>query len=78
MEIPAGTLRGMGATLVSMLGTVLGVCGIRWIWTLLLLPLYRDCGFLYLCYPVSWIFVGVLLIIIHLGYQKKLERLIHS
>ena len=58
MDTTTGALRGMGASLVPMVISVLGVCGIRlgWIFTIFQLPQFHTPLWLYISYPVSWIF----------------------
>ena len=54
MDVSTGALRGMGASLVPMIISVLGVCGIRllWIWTVF--PVFHTTDCLYISYGVSW------------------------
>lgn len=58
MDTTTGALRGMGASLVPMIISVLGVCGIRlgWIFTIFQLPQFHTPLWLFISYPVSWIF----------------------
>lgn len=74
MEIPAGMLRGMGATFVSMLGSILGVCGIRWTMLLLFFPIVNTLEFVYLCFPVSWVVTGIVFIIIYVILKKRMDK----
>ncbi len=57
MDVSTGALRGMGASLIPMIISVLGVCGVRivWIYTVFQLPAYHTPECLYLSYLVSWI-----------------------
>ncbi|MBQ8288158.1 MAG: MATE family efflux transporter, partial [Clostridia bacterium] len=57
MDVSTGALRGMGASLVPMLISVLGVCGLRilWIYTIFRIPAYHTPECLYLSYTVSWL-----------------------
>ncbi len=57
MDTTTGALRGMGASLVPMVISVLGVCGIRlgWIFTVFQIPRFHNPLWLYISYPVSWI-----------------------
>ena len=52
-----GALRGIGASFVSMILTVLGICGIRvlWIYTVFQIPRFHSQTVLYVSYPLSWI-----------------------
>ena len=58
METTTGALRGMGASMSPMIISVLGVCGIRmgWILTIFQLPQFHTPWWLYVSYPISWIF----------------------
>ena len=56
MDVSTGALRGLGASFVPMLISVLGVCGIRigWICTIFQIPQFHTPQSLYLSYPISW------------------------
>ncbi len=56
MDVSTGALRGMGASLVPMIISVLGVCGIRilWIYTVFQIPQFHTPQCLYFSYTVSW------------------------
>ncbi len=56
MEVSTGALRGMGASLVPMLISVIGVCGFRigWIMTVFRIPEYHTLESLFFSYPLSW------------------------
>ena len=57
MDVSTGALRGMGASTVPMIISVLGVCGIRllWIATIFQIPQYHTVDCLYVSYTVSWV-----------------------
>ena len=57
MDVSTGALRGLGASLVPMLISVLGVCGIRilWIYTVFQLPGLHTPQVLFQSYGVSWL-----------------------
>lgn len=56
MDVSTGALRGMGASGVPMIISILGVCGIRigWISTIFQIPQYHTPQCLYASYPISW------------------------
>ena len=58
MEVTTGVLRGMQASLLPMIISVLGVCGVRigWILTIFQSEQFHTPEGLYVSYPVSWIF----------------------
>ena len=57
MDVSTGALRGLGASFVPMLISVLGVCGIRigWIATVFRMPQFHTPQCLYISYALSWI-----------------------
>lgn len=56
MEVCVGALRGMGLSVSSMVISILGVCGFRVVWTLLIFPIpqFHSLRSLYISYPISW------------------------
>ena len=56
MDVSTGALRGLGASFIPMLISVLGVCGVRigWIYTIFQLPQFHTPQCLYISYPISW------------------------
>ncbi len=57
MDICTGALRGLGESLLPMLISVLGICGLRlaWIYTVFQIPQFHTPQMLYLSYLVSWL-----------------------
>jgi putative MATE family efflux protein len=58
MDTSTGALRGMGASMTPMIISVLGVCGVRlgWIFTIFQIPQFHTPWWLYVSYPISWLF----------------------
>jgi len=54
MNIMSGTLRGMGASIFSMMTAIIGVCGIRIVWIFTVFKAIATFESLFLCFPVSW------------------------
>ena len=61
MDISTASLRGMGESVIPMVISILGVCGIRvgWIYTIFQIEAFHTPQCLYLSYPVSWVIVFV-------------------
>ena len=57
MDVSTGALRGLGASFVPMVISVLGICGLRifWIYTIFQIPRYHTPQCLFFSYTVSWI-----------------------
>ncbi len=54
MDVLVGSLRGMGYSVLPMLASIVGVCGIRITWILTLFAINHTLETLYLSYPISW------------------------
>ena len=76
MEIPGGALRGLGISMPPMLASIIGVCGIRIGWILLLfpIPMFHSIQSIYWSYPISWLITALLQLgmFIH-AYRKRLK-----
>ena len=61
MDISTAALRGMGESVIPMIISILGVCGIRvgWIFTIFQFEAFHTPQSLYLSYPISWVIVFV-------------------
>ena len=58
MDVFCGIMRGMGASVVPMVVSILGACAFRIFWIYVILPLHSTLDMLYISYPVSWILTG--------------------
>lgn len=76
MEVCTGALRGMGVSLMPMIASIVGVCGIRigWILTVFQMPEYHSLESLYFSYIVSWVFTIVFHMVSFLIIHRKRMR----
>ena len=78
MEVTTGVLRGLGSSLIPMIISVLGVCGIRiiWIYTIFRNPLYHSPESLFVSYPISWFITFVLnLTVLYVIWGRRKKQL---
>lgn len=54
MEVLVGSMRGMGHSVVPMLMSIIGVCGVRIVYIYTFFAANRTLFNLYLSYPISW------------------------
>ena len=75
-DVLTGVLRGMGASFLSMILTVLGICGIRilWINTVFQIPAYHTQPILYISYPLSWTITFIAQAIAFFVVFRKVRR----
>ena len=56
MDVAVGALRGVGQSVMPMLVSLVGVCGLRLLWvaTVFQIPRFRTINTIYTAYPLSW------------------------
>ena len=76
MEVATGVIRGMGTSVLPMLVSIFGVCGIRivWIYTVFKSPKYHSMESLYASYPISWLITFLILFIVLSVLINKLKK----
>ena len=74
MDVSTGALRGMGASTVPMIISILGVCAFRVVWvkTVFQIPEFHTLPCLYASYPISWVLTfAAQLLAFFLVYRKR-------
>jgi len=74
VEAFSGAMRGVGDVFLPMVFTCFGICGLRILWILVVLPLWRDFGGLMLVYPVTWLVTGGAFTIYYLRFNWLKKR----
>jgi len=74
MEVMVGVLRGLGYSVMPMIVSLVGACGLRLVWiaTLFQIPALHSMTTLYWSYPVSW---GITFAVHFLCYRWAMKRL---
>ena len=81
MDVLSGALRGMGASIVPMVVTILGACGLRIVWIFAVfnqatqVDTDKRLGILFSVFPISWIVTSVTLVICFLFIIRKRLKL---
>lgn len=73
IEIYSAALRGMGDGFMPMLLTMVGVCGLRIAWCLIMVPRYPSMDTICYNYPVTWV-ITALAFIFYYRYKVKTVR----
>lgn len=63
IEILSGAIRGTGDSLIPMLLTCGGVCVLRILWIIFILPIYPHFETVVVSYPITWVITSVLFLI---------------
>ena len=76
MDVAVGTLRGIGQSVLPMIVTLVGACGLRLVWiaTIFQLPAYHKIQTVYWSYPISWVITAFAHFICIFWAMKRLKR----
>lgn len=74
IEILSGALRGMGDSLIPMIMTGLGVCLLRVLWVIFIVPIKPNITTVTLSYPISWSVTSILFIVYYRNYWRKYDE----
>ncbi len=82
MDVVVGSLRGLGASILPTIVSLIGACGLRVVWIFTVFAQFRSLKTLYLSYPISWIlttsahllFFCLIFRKIRKNQQRSLER----
>lgn len=77
LDVISGALRGLGASSVPMIVSVLGICGLRvgWIYSVFQIPEYHTPECLFFSYPLSWIVTLTVETVMLIFVYKKHKRI---
>lgn len=77
MEVLVGSLRGLGRSIMPMIVSLLGACGLRIVWIYTIFAASHTIETLYISYPISWIATsavhGVCLLVTYRSVKRRLE-----
>lgn len=73
IEVFSGALRGVGDSLTATLFTLCGVCALRLIWLLVIVPMNYTLPMILYSYPITWTTTSVLFVVYYLksGWLKR-------
>lgn len=76
IEILSGAVRGAGDSLIPTIITAIGVCGLRVLWVLFVVPLHPTVNMVTASYPITWSITSIAFIVYYLqgGWLKRRKR----
>lgn len=74
MDVGAGQLRGMGKSVLPMLVSLLGGCGLRLLWIFVFFPKNPTLIYLYYAYPISWTITFIVLFVCYFIVRKQIIK----
>ena len=54
MDTMVGCLRGIGKSILPMIMSIVGACGLRLVWIATIFQIHHTEGILYMAYPITW------------------------
>ncbi len=76
MDVMVGMLRGLGYSIMPMIVSLCGACGLRllWIATVFQIPEYHTITTIYLSYPISWAITFLTHVVCYIVIWNKVKR----
>ena len=72
MDVMVGSIRGMGYSIMPMVVSLLGACGLRVVWIFTVFAFCRSPQILYISYPVTWTATFLVhFVCFMIGYKEK-------
>jgi Na+-driven multidrug efflux pump len=79
MDVMVGGLRGIGYSIMPMIVSLVGACGLRVLYISTIFQGYHTETMLYVIYPISWIVTAAVHIICYIwAYKKKLSPMMEK
>lgn len=77
MDVMVGGLRGIGYSVMPMLVSLVGACGIRMLWlaTIFQIPQFHTVPMIYYSYPISWLITFLVHVLCFMWARKRIQRL---
>ena len=74
MDYTAGAIRGMGKSIVPMIISLIGACGLRVVWVFTVFKFWNTTTSLYMSYPVSWTLTFIAELITYFAVIRKKQN----
>ena len=74
MDVMVGIMRGLGYSIIPMIVSLVGACGLRLIWiaTVFQIPQYHNVTTVYVAYPISWAITFTIHVITYIVIRQRL------
>ncbi|MDD3221284.1 MAG: MATE family efflux transporter [Clostridia bacterium] len=76
MDVMVGSLRGIGYSVLPMIVSLIGACGLRLVWlaTIFQIPEFHTVQTIYISYPISWVITLAAHIICFIWARKHMKK----
>ena len=76
MDVMVGSLRGIGYSIMPMIVSTIGACGLRILWlaTIFQIPEFHNVQMVYYSYPVTWIVTFIAHVICFIWARRRISK----
>ena len=80
MDTMVGALRGLGYSVIPTVASLIGACGLRIVWIMIVFPIpqFHTIEMIYISYPATWIITNIAHITVYIYAMKKLKPFIQK
>ncbi len=71
MDTMVGVLRGIGYSVIPMVVSMVGACGLRLVWVATVFQMFHTLTVLYISYPVTWTITALTHLVFFLAVRKR-------
>lgn len=76
MDVMVGAIRGLGYSVMPMIVSLIGACGLRIVWIMTVFQWERSLFTLYISYPISWAITFSVHVICYIIVRKHVKKLL--
>jgi putative MATE family efflux protein len=77
-DVFVGGLRGLGYSIIPMINSIIGICGLRLVWIYTVFKHKHTLETLYVSYPLSWIITAIIHLVCYCGAYKILTNKVNK
>ena len=74
MDVLSGAIRGIGYSVLPMVGSLLGSCALRLVWVATIFRMVGTIDSLYISYPISWTLTAAVHLLCFVFAMRKIQR----
>ncbi len=71
MDVMSGVMRGLGHSVLAMIVSMVGACGLRVVWVFTIFAMFRSLKVLFFSYPITWAVTFLAHVVCFMVVRKK-------
>lgn len=76
MDVMVGAIRGLGYSVMPMIVSLIGACGLRIVWIMTVFQWNRSLFTLYISYPISWAITFAVHVVCYIIVRKHVKKVL--